>query len=150
MNEGVGEMGVLLIVDDEEINVSTLSRLMRRWLKASRLDDRVSVIGACGSSGALTAIRAMEGKRRTFMITDRAMPGGFGTQLIRDSIEVLSRIENPQPFCPVMLTGNVDKRDEALEAGAHAFYHKPLREGEAEDLRRRITSFFADAGTPAC
>jgi EAL domain-containing protein (putative c-di-GMP-specific phosphodiesterase class I)/DNA-binding NarL/FixJ family response regulator len=105
----------IVVVDDEQLNVELLSRIIER-----------AGLGRClGFSDARTALAAMNETEPDLVLLDVHLPGldGFA------ALEALQRQLPPDAFVPVVfLTGDVDRavRTHALAAGAKDFITKPF------------------------
>jgi len=118
-----GSQHLVLLVDDDELFLRALARLVRTV-------DGVAVDSAVSVEEAYTLL---EKKRYSVVITDYRMPGASG-------IELLEHLAESQPdVVPVLTTAHVEL-DVALEAinrgRAFAFLRKPV---SAEDVAVTVT-----------
>jgi putative two-component system response regulator len=114
----------ILIVDDEEVNLRALTRI----LQAAGFGEILS------TTNPTAAVRLYREQDSDVVLLDLHMPGC-------DGLEVLGRLRSaagPQAFVPVLvLTGDLsrDARRGALSAGAKDFLTKPF---EVEEVLLRI------------
>jgi EAL domain-containing protein (putative c-di-GMP-specific phosphodiesterase class I)/FixJ family two-component response regulator len=105
----------IVVVDDEQLNVELLSRIIER-----------AGLGRClGFSDARTALAAINGSEPDLVLLDVHLPGMDGFA----ALDALQRRLAPDAFVPVVfLTGDVDRdvRTHALAAGAKDFITKPF------------------------
>ena len=105
---------LILIVDDEQSNRKTLSRVLER--------EGFSVIEAKDGVQALIQLE----KEPVLMITDLKMPNIDGMELLRRSRETFSSTE------VIMMTafGTIDIAVQAMREGAWDFISKPIKRAE--------------------
>lgn len=104
---------VLLIVDDDELVRRSVARAVRRW--------GFRAIEAASAEEAADRLRS---ERIDVALLDMQLPGISG-------LELLHRLPRLQPgVVPVMITGHGDVTlaNRALEAGAHAYFSKPIED----------------------
>jgi CheY-like chemotaxis protein len=106
---------MIVVVDDEQLNVELLSRIIER-----------AGLGRClGFSDARSALDAINGSEPDLVLLDVHLPGMDGFA----ALEALKQRLAPDAFVPVVfLTGDVDRavRTHALTAGAKDFITKPF------------------------
>lgn len=114
----------LLIVDDEEHNVSLLKRVLKKGGYThveSRLDAR-------------EAVGAFQEFSPDLVLLDLRMPHKDGCEVLRE----ISALLEPQTFLPVIILTADDTREarrEALECGASDFITKPF---DASEVLQRV------------
>lgn len=121
---------VILCVDDESEILASLSRCLR--------SEPYEVITARGAAEALGWFEELP---IDLIITDQRMPGGAGTDLLR---EVRKRSPNT---ARAILTGHREPtlvRD-GLEAGAETFLYKPWNDRSLKETIRRMLRKGADS-----
>src|SRR5918992_6015742 len=102
----------ILITDDDPASLLALSEAVQ-----VRLGEAVVVDTASDTAAAL---RYLTLKRYDIALCDVRMPG-------RDGIALLQEIVGRWPSVRViMITGGVEKEQQALFSGAYAFLHKPI------------------------
>lgn len=119
----------ILFVDDDAAS----RRLVERMLRAGVADVRVTCVG-----DGVQALAVLERERVDLLMTDLAMPG-------MDGIELLRQIGNRRMALPVIVvTGHGSPADEtrALAGGALDYFEKPL---DAEPLVRCVQDLLAAA-----
>lgn len=102
----------ILIVDDEEIVIGLLARMLKR--------ERWTVLTAMNGEQALNQIKE---NKINIVISDIHMPGMSG-------IDLLLQIKELDPSLPVILISGQAKwgRDQVIAAGADEFIAKPFRQ----------------------
>ena len=103
----------ILIIDDDQTTVLALSAVLRK--------QGYETVAAADASMAPTVARR---EMPDLIIVDMGLPGGNGLQLLRTFKGLL-----PLAFTPViMLTASESRQleQEALSAGAEAFFQKPV------------------------
>jgi putative two-component system response regulator len=124
MSDGRFAGARILIVDDEDVNVRALTRILR----TSGFGEIVS------TTDPTAAARLYREQDPDVILLDLHMPGCDGLDILRQ----LRSLAGPQAFVPVLvLTGDPsrDARRHALTAGAKDFLTKPF---EVEDVLLRI------------
>jgi signal transduction histidine kinase/ActR/RegA family two-component response regulator len=103
----------VLMVDDDEDTLELLSAALRQ-----RSADVTSV------SSASAALEAIQNSRPDVLISDIAMPGEDGYQLIRKVIEL--KLEPELPAIAITAYAKDEDRQSALAAGFHRYLSKPV------------------------
>ena len=113
--QSVGSKGRILIVDDDEIIVDSLSEFLR-----------LEGYGVEGVRRFNEAVSALQKQRYNVMITDVNMSEGDGFELLR-----LARQQHPDVVV-VMITGygTIDSAVEAIKLGAYDYLTKPIIDDE--------------------
>lgn len=114
MDESVDHLGmpVILIVDDEPSNVSSLSRVFER--------EGFHVLSAVNGKEGLDLLRS---QRIHVVLTDLMMPGVSGIDLLKNAKTVA-----PEADIILMTAyGTVETAVEAMKEGAYDFVTKPLK-----------------------
>ncbi len=129
----------ILLIDDEEVNVSVLSMSLRA--------DGYEVVTAYSGEEGLAVF---DRESPDIVLTDIKMPG-------MDGLEVLRRIKERRPEAEVIIItghGDIDSAIEALQYGASDFINKPIRDEalaislkrarEKLDIRRQLKAYTED------
>jgi PAS domain S-box-containing protein len=103
----------VLMVDDDEDTLELLSAALRQ-----RSADVTAV------SSASAALEAIQNSRPDVLISDIAMPGEDGYQLIRKVIEL--KLEPELPAIAITAYAKEEDRQSALAAGFHRYLSKPV------------------------
>ena len=103
----------VLMVDDDEDTLELLSAALRQ-----RSADVTAV------SSASEALEAIRNSRPDVLISDIAMPGEDGYQLIKKVIEL--KLEPQLPAIAITAYAKEEDRDSALAAGFHRYLSKPV------------------------
>ncbi|HKO42970.1 MAG TPA: CHASE domain-containing protein [Pyrinomonadaceae bacterium] len=103
----------VLMVDDDEDTLELLSAALRQ-----RSADVTAV------SSASAALEAIQNSRPDVLISDIAMPGEDGYQLIKKVIEL--KLEPELPAIAITAYAKEEDRQSALEAGFHRYLSKPV------------------------
>jgi len=113
--QNVASKGRILIVDDDEIIVDSLSEFLR--LEGYAVD---------GARRFSEAVSALQKQRYNVMITDVNMSEGDGFELLR-----LTRQQHPDVVV-IMITGygTIDSAVEAIKLGAYDYLTKPIIDDE--------------------
>lgn len=113
----------LLIVDDEELNLS----LVMSFLKKTGLTMDTAKDGA-------TALRLLQDNTYELLLFDHLMPGMNGMDLLRN---LRGNNGNPNQNCPcIAMTGNTapDAKATYLKAGFQDYIKKPIQKRELEKV----------------
>ena len=106
---------VVLIVDDEQANLESLSRIMRR--------EGCQVLTAPDAKAGLEQLRRQP---VNVLLTDLVMPGLSGVDLLKAAREIA-----PETEVVVMTAyGTVENAVEAMKQGAYDFVTKPLKRAQ--------------------
>lgn len=119
----------ILFADDDAAS----RRLVERMLRTGVPDVRVTCVG-----DGVEALAVLERERVDLLMTDLAMPG-------MDGIELLRQIGNRRMALPVIVVtahGSPDDETRALAGGALDYFEKPI---EAEPLVRCVQDLLAAA-----
>ncbi|MCK5799636.1 MAG: sigma-54-dependent Fis family transcriptional regulator, partial [Deltaproteobacteria bacterium] len=113
---------IILLVDDEQANIESLSRIMKR--------EGFSVLTANGGKAGLEELRRHP---VNVLITDLMMRGMTGVDLLKASRSVAPETE------VVLMTayGTVENAVEAMKQGAYDFVTKPLKRAQIVGVVRR-------------
>ncbi len=103
----------VLMVDDDEDTLELLSAALRQ---------RSADVTAVSSAGA--ALEAIRNSRPDVLISDIAMPGEDGYQLIKKVIEL--KLEPELPAIAITAYAKEEDRQTALAAGFHRYLSKPV------------------------
>jgi len=106
---------VILVVDDEEINLRMVERLLQRRYRVKT------------ASSGQEALRIIEEEEVAVLITDQCMPGMTGTELLRQGREV--RVS----MVSILLTSAKDNetfREAIMKSGALRVINKPWEAGK--------------------
>ncbi|HJS92729.1 MAG TPA: response regulator [Solirubrobacteraceae bacterium] len=109
--------GRVLVVDDHDLNLKLLERLLEREGREVRVADSVAA-----------AERALAEEEPAMIVLDLNLPDGSGLELTRKLKAEPSTASIPIVACTAAVMPSDE--DEALEAGCDAFVAKPI------DLRR--------------
>ena len=117
------EQPTILLVDDEESNLQSLSRIMGR--------EGYRTLTAQDPREGLDLLRR---NRVNVLITDLVMPGMTGTDLLKAARSVAPETE------VVLMTayGTVENAVEAMKLGAYDFVTKPLRRAHIVGVVARV------------
>lgn len=112
----------ILLVDDEQSNLESLSRIMKR--------EGLAVLTASDGKQGLELLRRHS---VNVLITDLVMPGMTGVDLLKAARSVAPETE------VVMMTayGTVENAVEAMKQGAYDFVTKPLKRAQLVGVVRR-------------
>ncbi|MBW2731427.1 MAG: sigma-54-dependent Fis family transcriptional regulator [Deltaproteobacteria bacterium] len=114
---------VILLVDDEEANLLSLSRIMKR--------EGFSVLTAGDAKAGLESLRQ---HRVNVLITDLVMPSMTGVDLLK-----AARTIAPETEVVVMTAyGTVENAVEAMKQGAYDFVTKPLKRAHIVGVVKRV------------
>lgn len=123
-------MNTILLVDDEPALIKML-----KWRLESTGFKVVSALSG------LEALKTIQKIPVDFVITDVRMPAMDGLTLIRKIKETIKNIP-----CLVMSGhGDIDMSDQAIDVGACAYIHKPIK---FEELERIIHSNLSNTTNP--
>jgi DNA-binding NtrC family response regulator len=122
MNEGIAPTPTVLVVDDEQSILDSLSRIFGR--------EGHEVLIAPDAKQGLDLLRR---RPVNVLVTDLIMPGMTGTDLLKAAKEVAPETE------VVMMTayGTVENAVEAMKQGAYDFVTKPLKRAHIVGVVRR-------------
>ena len=122
MTEGNGAKPTVLVVDDEQGILDSLSRIFSR--------EGHEVLIAPDAKQGLDLLRR---RPINVLVTDLVMPGMTGTDLLKAAQEVAPETE------VVMMTayGTVENAVEAMKQGAYDFVTKPLKRAHIVGVVRR-------------
>lgn len=117
------EPATILVVDDEESNLLSLQRIMKR--------EGHRVVTANNGKSALELLRQ---EAINVLITDLVMPQMNGTDLLKAARAIAPETE------VVMMTayGTVENAVEAMKEGAYDFVTKPLKRAHIVGVVRRV------------
>ena len=120
---------MILLVDDEQNIISSLTRLLRKENREWELK---------GANSVEEARRIVEGKTPDLIILDLMMPGVDGLTYCKE----LRSVTKTSMVPVIMLTGrnNIDDKINAFEAGASDYVTKPF---EDKELLARVRSNLA-------
>src|SRR6516164_4940634 len=118
----------ILIVDDEDLTLRTISRALR--------EEGFDVATAASGEEAL---RLFDEDQPDLTLLDIVLPG-------IDGVEVLRRIKNSAPHAIVLMMSAyhlVDRAVEAMKSGAHDYLIKPFHLADMTATVRRATDLLA-------
>ena len=110
---------LVLVVDDEHLNVTWLSRLL----------ERAGVGTVAGITNSCDVMRNIEKLDPDIVLLDLHMPAPDGL----DILDQISQLNSGTSYLPVVVLTDdisVEARDQALAGGAVDFLTKPFSEGE--------------------
>ena len=128
----------VLIVDDSEINLEVVRRML----------EQEGAEAVCETKASLAIARLQRGERYDALLMDIQMPEMDGLEATR-RIRQLAGLER-LPVLALTAGALAEERRRALEAGMDDFLTKPLDPGRlVHTLRRRVLAHAAGLGTPA-